>query len=67
MHIQHHGAVNGVTGSCHQLHIVTHNSILIDHGLFQGAEQGKKNESKNIVEHLAIYFDITKTYINRSW
>ena len=43
MNIQHHGAVNGVTGSCHQLHIDTHNSILIDCGLFQGAEQGKTN------------------------
>ncbi|MCU7835021.1 MAG: MBL fold metallo-hydrolase [gamma proteobacterium symbiont of Taylorina sp.] len=36
--ISHHGAVNGVTGSCHELHIDDHNSILIDCGLFQGAE-----------------------------
>lgn len=36
--ISHHGAVNGVTGSCHELHIDTNNSILIDCGLFQGAE-----------------------------
>lgn len=38
MEIQHHGAVNGVTGSCHQLTLTDGNSILIDCGLFQGAE-----------------------------
>ena len=59
MYIQHHGAVNGVTGSCHQLHIDKHNSILIDCGLFQGAERVKINESDNIDEHLAIEFDIS--------
>lgn len=36
--ITHHGATNGVTGSCHQLHWTKHRSILIDCGLFQGAE-----------------------------
>lgn len=36
--IDHHGAVNGVTGSCHQLHADAANSYLIDCGLFQGAE-----------------------------
>ncbi|MCP3852858.1 MAG: MBL fold metallo-hydrolase [Gammaproteobacteria bacterium] len=36
--ISHHGAVNGVTGSCHELHVDDGNSILIDCGLFQGAE-----------------------------
>jgi metallo-beta-lactamase family protein len=35
--IKHHGAVNGVTGSCHQLSLPT-GSVLIDCGLFQGAE-----------------------------
>lgn len=36
--IVHHGAVDGVTGSCHQLWLDSANSILIDCGLFQGAE-----------------------------
>ena len=41
--ILHHGAVDGVTGSCHQLFFGsgegdTRDSILIDCGLFQGAE-----------------------------
>ena len=36
--IQHHGAVTGVTGSCHELKINDGNSVLIDCGLFQGAE-----------------------------
>ena len=36
--IKHHGAVNGVTGSCHQLFTANDDSILIDCGMFQGAE-----------------------------
>ncbi len=36
--ITHHGAVNGVTGSCHELHADAANSYLIDCGLFQGAD-----------------------------
>lgn len=47
MNIQHHGAVNGVTGSCHQLHINTQNSILIDCGLFQGAEKDDNTNTTN--------------------
>ena len=34
----HHGGRFGVTGSCHELVIDSENSILIDCGLFQGAE-----------------------------
>lgn len=37
-HITHHGAQDGVTGSCHQLHMAQHSSLLIDCGLFQGAD-----------------------------
>lgn len=36
--ILHHGAVSGVTGSCHELKINETHSVLIDCGLFQGAE-----------------------------
>ena len=36
--IIHHGAVNGVTGSCHELRIDEKTGILIDCGLFQGTE-----------------------------
>ncbi len=36
--ILHHGARNGVTGSCHQLFVEGDNSLLVDCGLFQGAE-----------------------------
>lgn len=34
----HHGAVDGVTGSCHQLQLPDGRSVLVDCGLFQGAE-----------------------------
>ncbi|QIZ76398.1 MBL fold metallo-hydrolase [Ferrimonas lipolytica] len=39
MRIDHHGAVSGVTGSCHQLFLNDNHSLLIDCGLFQGAEK----------------------------
>lgn len=37
--VLHHGAVRGVTGSCHELR-VNDTGILIDCGLFQGTEAG---------------------------
>lgn len=40
----HHGAVNGVTGSCHRLQIDSKNSLLVDCGLFQGAETSGRGE-----------------------
>lgn len=49
MQILHHGAVNGVTGSCHELVINNKTSVLIDCGLFQG-EEAK--------DDLSIEFDI---------
>jgi metallo-beta-lactamase family protein len=36
--LRHHGAREGVTGSCHQLLLDGKKSLLIDCGLFQGAE-----------------------------
>ncbi len=38
MQILHHGAVTGVTGSCHELRLADGKGVLIDCGLFQGAE-----------------------------
>ena len=54
--ILHHGAVNGVTGSCHE-YLLSLNSakagLLIDCGLFQGDETGSGNANA-----LAVEFDI---------
>lgn len=36
--LTHHGATHGVTGSCHQLHLDEHCSVLVDCGLEQGAD-----------------------------
>ena len=58
MYIQHHGAVNGVTGSCHQLYIDNNNSLLIDCGLFQGAEKTNSDKSKSLEDQLSIEFEI---------
>jgi metallo-beta-lactamase family protein len=58
--IQHHGAVNGVTGSCHQLHIDNNNSVLIDCGLFQGKKQNTEKDTGGRIQDdlLSINFDI---------
>jgi metallo-beta-lactamase family protein len=40
INIKHHGAVSGVTGSCHEL-VVGDAGILIDCGLFQGEDAGR--------------------------
>jgi metallo-beta-lactamase family protein len=53
--ILHHGAVDGVTGSCHELQIDADNAILIDCGLFQGAETSPEGAT---AETLAIDFPI---------
>jgi len=51
--IQHHGAVDGVTGSCHQLWLTANDSLLIDCGLFQGAEASDRGAG---ADALAIEF-----------
>ncbi|MDJ0738205.1 MAG: MBL fold metallo-hydrolase [Gammaproteobacteria bacterium] len=57
MKILHHGAVGGVTGSCHELRPGTADAILIDCGLFQGAETSGKGAH---AEQLAIEFPIDR-------
>lgn len=37
--VKHHGAISGVTGSCHELQMTRQSSILIDCGLFQGSDE----------------------------
>lgn len=43
--IIHHGAVDGVTGSCHEYLVAPDYGILIDCGLFQGDEQGNGSKT----------------------
>jgi metallo-beta-lactamase family protein len=47
INIKHHGAVSGVTGSCHEL-VAGNTGILIDCGLFQGEEAGKGANASNL-------------------
>jgi metallo-beta-lactamase family protein len=51
----HHGAINGVTGSCHQLILADNSSILIDCGLFQGDEVSLDHSDET---QLAINFPV---------
>ena len=52
-YISHHGAVQGVTGSCHQLWLTATDSLLIDCGLFQGGESSGNGASAS---NLAVEF-----------
>ncbi|WP_324730754.1 MBL fold metallo-hydrolase [Pseudomonas paeninsulae] len=54
--ILHHGAKDGVTGSCHQLLMDAQHSLLIDCGLFQGAETSA--EGNSAADRLAIEFPL---------
>lgn len=53
--IIHHGARDGVTGSCHQLFFGSH-SLLIDCGLFQGAETSP--DGRTAADRLEIPFEV---------
>lgn len=48
--ITHHGAVSGVTGSCHQLTLSTGEALLVDCGLFQGAETRNSELGTNAID-----------------
>jgi metallo-beta-lactamase family protein len=68
--IKHHGAVNGVIGSCHQLSLdgsgfsdMNSRSVLIDCGLFQGdesfdRESDDSTEDSNVAHLKQIDFPI---------
>jgi len=55
--ITHHGATTGVTGSCHQLTLPDGQAVLVDCGLFQGAETATDGASSSQLE---INFPIDK-------
>ncbi|WP_298433244.1 MBL fold metallo-hydrolase [Geobacter sp.] len=44
--IIHHGGRFGVTGSCHELQLTPSSSLLVDCGLFQGAEAASDKERR---------------------
>lgn len=58
-YVQHHGAIDGVTGSCHQLWLTEQDSLLIDCGLFQGREASVRGAGS---EALAIEFAIESVH-----
>lgn len=54
--IEHHGANDGVTGSCHQLYMGASHSLLVDCGLFQGNETS--SDGRAATERLDIEFSL---------
>jgi metallo-beta-lactamase family protein len=57
-HLQHHGAVSGVTGSCHRLTVDSGESLLVDCGLFQGAEATASGEPDSEQDRTRIGFEV---------
>jgi len=55
--IVHHGAVDGVTGSCHELRLSSDSAVLVDCGLFQGEE---KSTDGSDTDRLAIGFPVDR-------
>ena len=53
--ITHHGATRGVTGSCHRLTLPGGGAVLVDCGLFQGAETAEDGAG---ARHLEIDFPL---------
>jgi len=60
--ITHHGAVDGVTGSCHEFHINSDNSVLIDCGVFQGGEQSR-NGAKSTQQQIDFSIDTVRALL----
>ncbi|MBL8330542.1 MAG: MBL fold metallo-hydrolase [Rubrivivax sp.] len=56
LQITHHGAIDGVTGSCHRLTLPGGDAFLVDCGLFQGAETSGDGAGASQLE---IRFDIS--------
>jgi Cft2 family RNA processing exonuclease len=56
LQITHHGAIDGVTGSCHSLTLPGGDAVLVDCGLFQGAETSDDGAGPGKLE---ISFDIS--------
>jgi len=57
--ILHHGAVTGVTGSCHELFLDSGLSLLVDCGLFQGAEATPGDSADSLEQRSSVDFDIS--------
>ncbi len=60
--IKHHGAVDGVTGSCHELMLGDGRSVLVDCGLFQGAEAASDGAG---ADRLGIGFAVERIQASR--
>jgi len=54
--ILHHGAVTGVTGSCHELRVDRQHGLLVDCGLFQGNERSPSGRADS--ETLTVDFPV---------
>lgn len=46
----HHGAVAGLTGSCHELRLSRDESLLVDCGLFQGKDAKREGRGDQVID-----------------
>jgi metallo-beta-lactamase family protein len=62
--LRHHGAREGVTGSCHQLLLDGKKSLLIDCGLFQGAETVEEAGTDADPHHIDFPVAVVVTHVH---
>jgi len=61
--IIHHGALHGVTGSCHELRLSPEDGLLIDCGLFQGDDAPEEHPSGESADRLSPRIDFPIDHI----
>ncbi|RUO56217.1 MBL fold metallo-hydrolase RNA specificity domain-containing protein [Pseudidiomarina homiensis] len=59
----HHGAFQGVTGSCHQLFLTAEDSVLIDCGLFQGVESSAGSQGSALAPAIDFPLDSVRALV----
>ena len=59
----HHGALNGVTGSCHELRVSPEDGILIDCGLFQGDDVSDSHLDRDAEDRFSPLVDFPVEHI----
>jgi metallo-beta-lactamase family protein len=61
--IEHHGALHGVTGSCHELRLSTEDGILVDCGLFQGDDAPEGSAERDAADRFSPLIDFPVDHI----
>lgn len=62
--ITHHGATQGVTGSCYRLHLDSHCGVLVDCGVSQGANKPLQSQAIDFSVEGVIALVVTRVHLD---